>query len=118
MFTVAASTSSWLIAEISASNEVISVLVDGRASEAVPFSVCGMDKTAVTTIAILGFLLDDHADALVAKARSEERRVGKECVNTCRSRWSPYHYKKKNHKQHITKLHYEKKDKYKTNDKT
>src|SRR3546814_6322249 len=25
------------------------------------------------------------------KARSEERRVGKECVSTCRSRWSPYH---------------------------
>src|SRR3546814_7644970 len=24
-------------------------------------------------------------------ARSEERRVGKECVGTCRSRWSPYH---------------------------
>src|SRR3546814_8739421 len=24
-------------------------------------------------------------------ARSEERRVGKECVSTCRSRWSPYH---------------------------
>src|SRR3546814_3459367 len=23
--------------------------------------------------------------------RSEERRVGKECVRTCRSRWSPYH---------------------------
>src|SRR3546814_14766577 len=27
--------------------------------------------------------------------RSEERRVGKECVSTCRSRWSPYHYNKK-----------------------
>src|SRR3546814_17449760 len=26
--------------------------------------------------------------------RSEERRVGKECVSTCRSRWSPYHYNK------------------------
>src|SRR3546814_21159619 len=26
--------------------------------------------------------------------RSEERRVGKECVSTCRSRWSPYHEKK------------------------
>ena len=26
-----------------------------------------------------------------AQARSEERRVGKECVSTCRSRWSPYH---------------------------
>src|SRR3546814_9918543 len=25
------------------------------------------------------------------RRRSEERRVGKECVNTCRSRWSPYH---------------------------
>src|SRR3546814_18383622 len=24
-------------------------------------------------------------------ARSEERRVGKECVSTCRSRWAPYH---------------------------
>src|SRR3546814_15222183 len=27
--------------------------------------------------------------------RSEERRVGKECVRTCRSRWSTYHIKKK-----------------------
>src|SRR3546814_8792501 len=26
-----------------------------------------------------------------ACCRSEERRVGKECVSTCRSRWSPYH---------------------------
>src|SRR3546814_602172 len=26
-----------------------------------------------------------------AAKRSEERRVGKECVSTCRSRWSPYH---------------------------
>src|SRR3546814_3551114 len=34
------------------------------------------------------------ADALAplgAEERSEERRVGKECVSTCRSRWSPYH---------------------------
>src|SRR3546814_2650271 len=27
----------------------------------------------------------------VTDSRSEERRVGKECVSTCRSRWSPYH---------------------------
>src|SRR3546814_16734808 len=33
------------------------------------------------------------ADAAIA--RSEERRVGKECVRKCRSRWSPYLYKKK-----------------------
>src|SRR3546814_11975676 len=30
-------------------------------------------------------------DVLVGMRRSEERRVGKECVSTCRSRWSPYH---------------------------
>src|SRR3546814_14883844 len=30
----------------------------------------------------------------VVRARSEERRVGKECVSTCRSRWSPYKIKK------------------------
>src|SRR3546814_13228708 len=29
--------------------------------------------------------------ALIGGLRSEERRVGKECVSTCRSRWSPYH---------------------------
>src|SRR3546814_2575839 len=29
--------------------------------------------------------------ALRQAGRSEERRVGKECVSTCRSRWSPYH---------------------------
>src|SRR3546814_13184756 len=28
---------------------------------------------------------------VTARLRSEERRVGKECVSTCRSRWSPYH---------------------------
>src|SRR3546814_12082293 len=33
--------------------------------------------------------------------RSEERRVGKECVRPCRSRWSPYQYKKKK-KKHNT----------------
>src|SRR3546814_11766023 len=32
----------------------------------------------------------------VIVGRSEERRVGQECVSTCRSRWSPYHEKKKN----------------------
>src|SRR3546814_13284813 len=32
----------------------------------------------------------ERSDSAVAR-RSEERRVGKECVSTCRSRWSPYH---------------------------
>src|SRR3546814_2501860 len=30
-------------------------------------------------------------DQYLARIRSEESRVGKECVSTCRSRWSPYH---------------------------
>src|SRR3546814_1877991 len=33
----------------------------------------------------------DRSDPSYAVLRSEERRVGKECVSTCRSRWSPYH---------------------------
>src|SRR3546814_18333574 len=32
-----------------------------------------------------------HAKAIGRHFRSEERRVGKECVSTCRYRWSPYH---------------------------
>src|SRR3546814_12054019 len=39
------------------------------------------------------YVIVDHALSRVEKglaARSEERRVGKECVSTCRSRWAPY----------------------------
>ena len=40
-----------------------------------------------------GYVKEGFADAVIKreKLRSEERRVGKECVSTCRSRWSPYH---------------------------
>src|SRR3546814_7787086 len=34
---------------------------------------------------------DERPDLHAEGDRSEERRVGKECVSTCRSRWSPYH---------------------------
>ena len=30
-------------------------------------------------------------ERIYSRARSEERRVGKECASMCRSRWSPYH---------------------------
>src|SRR3546814_8399260 len=33
----------------------------------------------------------DNLACKILLPRSEERRVGKECVSTCRSRWSPYH---------------------------
>src|SRR3546814_11573075 len=38
--------------------------------------------------------------------RSEERCVGKECVSTCRSRWSPFTYKKK--RINTNRIHYDK----------
>src|SRR3546814_7734472 len=45
------------------------------------------------TAAGLGFVADRYcpADSAGEGDRSEERRVGKECVSKCRSRWSPYH---------------------------
>src|SRR3546814_4163935 len=50
---------------------------------------------AVEQLLDLALRVDDQpgeADQLtVLVERSEERRVGKECVSTCRSRWSPYH---------------------------
>src|SRR3546814_19994321 len=54
----------------------------------------------------------DHAEHdgtpyISTQLRSEERRVGKECVSTCRSRWSPYHEKKTINRKNIprSKLH-------------
>src|SRR3546814_19678214 len=41
--------------------------------------------------------------SMEGRMRSEERRVGKECVSTCRSRWSPYHSKKKTIPQRTTR---------------
>src|SRR3546814_20891626 len=38
-----------------------------------------------------GWALAPRLAMPTALGRSEERRVGKECVSTCRSRWSPYH---------------------------
>src|SRR3546814_12176031 len=77
--------------------------------------VCGVNKDIVveihesTSATMLGMLNSDKLDIVIGRTsvsqhadnydyvhlaeedRSEERRVGKECVSTCRSRWSPYH---------------------------
>src|SRR3546814_19689966 len=60
-------------------------------------NVVNGDKEAVDTL-----LTDPRVNAV----RSEERRVGKECVSTCRSRWSPSHEKKKNEKLSIYEHRY------------
>src|SRR3546814_11332784 len=61
----------------------------GRNREA-PRELAGL---AVVLLALLGG--EPAHQGPVGLQRSEERRVGKECVSTCRSRWSPYHSKKK-----------------------
>src|SRR3546814_15357760 len=56
--------------------------------------------------AVVHFAAESHVDRsiegsddFVITNRSEERRVGKECVSTFRSRWSPYHSKKNHYLQ-------------------
>src|SRR3546814_21083151 len=51
---------------------------------------------AAMAIVMLGFMWSMYKDrrknaAIIAASRSEESRVGKECVSTCRSRWWPCH---------------------------
>src|SRR3546814_20259964 len=57
-----------------------------------PFAILGVttrdDRRRIVELAEEKSLELDHD---VCQKRSEERRVGKECVSTCRSRWSPYH---------------------------
>src|SRR3546814_19670582 len=49
-------------------------------------------RAALRAEAVQWFNLERSGDMTVDdELRSEERRVGKECVSTCRSRWSPYH---------------------------
>src|SRR3546814_17319123 len=53
-----------------------------------PISKCNIMNERVVRFDELGLTVGPAS-------RWEERRVGQECVSTCRSRWSPYHYKKK-----------------------
>src|SRR3546814_4701221 len=58
------------------------------------FAVCRVADTQVSFGVVPQRAVDTfnlHPDARGGEQRSEERRVGKECVSTCRSRWSPYH---------------------------
>src|SRR6056297_4202467 len=56
-----------------------------------------MVESDVTSATIIGEITSTRfrKNSHIRMKRSEERRVGKECVSTCTYRWSPYHYKKK-----------------------
>src|SRR3546814_12841591 len=83
---------------------VVSGLLDVRAGEMVTFVASGFKGMALNlntfTVGVVIFGSERfirQGDIVVRTGqliRSDERRVGKECVSTCRSRWSPYHYKK------------------------
>src|SRR3546814_16609806 len=57
----------------------------------------GLGVTLPVKISATGghFMFEDDQQTPNDLMRSEERRVGKACVSTCRSRWSPDHEKKK-----------------------
>src|SRR3546814_11327564 len=58
------------------------------------FAVEGLSESLAQELEAFGvkvMLVNPDAFKSEFFARSEERRVGKECVSTCRSRWSPYH---------------------------
>src|SRR3546814_16356844 len=53
-------------------------------------------RVAIRIIAYFAMRDDFKVLGGISRQRSEERRVGKECVSTCRSRWWQYNYKKHN----------------------
>src|SRR3546814_10426441 len=72
-------------------------LVTGVQRCALPISLV-LSQLLVIGLAVAYVPVIKRVDLALAgehwQSRPEERRVGQECVSTCRSRWSPYHYKK------------------------
>src|SRR3546814_6931591 len=67
----------------------ICALVTGVQTCALPISLVRVDAEQAVEL-VLRLAYDSHRDVRIGE-RSEERRVGKECVSKCRSRWSPHH---------------------------
>src|SRR3546814_11049268 len=63
------------------SDQTIDLLMAGTRS---------VGERVLRAVQLHGKIFGDDARRYI-ETRSEERRVGKECVSTCRSRWSPYH---------------------------
>src|SRR3546814_11233984 len=66
--------------------------------------LANVPKTAGPMVAsiIRTIFAQPDPEPVYAQFRSEERRVGKECVSTCRSWWCPSHQKKNNKKKQTT----------------
>src|SRR3546814_19221060 len=76
----------------------------GDVAGVVAIAEADRDVAAIEQVAALIVLAACAIDQrLPRRDRSEERRVGDECVRTCRFRWSPYHQKKKYQEQNVRK---------------
>src|SRR3546814_9185013 len=80
------------------SSDVCSSDLDGLGADVQPDQAAAMGQGFAEGRAVGGedghaYFFRNAASRCLAssRTRSEERRVGKECVSTCRSRWSPYH---------------------------
>src|SRR3546814_20830286 len=74
------------IAEVAALGVELAIVIGGgNIFRGVAPGAQGMDRATADYMGMMATVMNALA------LRSEERRVGKECVSTCRSRWSPYH---------------------------
>src|SRR3546814_17231492 len=76
----------------------VAVAVDQGVAEVV------LDRRVIRRLDVIGRAHGCVAPVAIAVNSSEERRVGKECVSTGRSRWSPYHLKKNKNNTYQTTL--------------
>ena len=72
-------------------DEVANTIVKTFASEGIDISQALRVPGARSSVSLI--MIDKTGEKMIAtrRERSEERRVGKECSELCRSRWSPYH---------------------------
>src|SRR3546814_17818217 len=75
----------WATTRAGSWDELMVLAMDHRSQFEALCAQAGADPARIATFKALALRAVDRV------ARSEERRVGKECVSTCRSRGSPYH---------------------------
>src|SRR3546814_17809427 len=66
---------------------VTTTTIDGASDN----NIVSQNQTGTLNTALAEIMGDSNGNSLTQVQRSEARRVGTECVSTCRSRWSPYH---------------------------
>src|SRR3546814_14176079 len=82
----------YAIGRVDGRDALFRVALDGSMKKELAYANPKYDVAGVITVGRRGHVVAATYSSDDEEAhRSEERRVGKECVSTCRSRWSPYH---------------------------